>query len=141
MVKRGKPETQAEKLVDTASDRWRDRLWLKQWDMTIRFVDRKPKGGKMAAGAMEATPRYKTLLIEINSEWLKDAKASKVEDTVCHEMVHAVLTPLQDVAKAMLRRLPRAERKGFGEWLDKENESVATHLEQVLRREAKWPRK
>ena len=135
----GKPETKAEKLVDAAVDRWRDRLWLKQWDTTIRFVERKPKNGDITAAGMKATPRYRNLRMEINGKWLEGATRGEIEDTVCHEMVHVVLAPLKDVAEAMLRGLSRGERKGFRDWLDKENEAVTTHLEQILRREAKWP--
>jgi hypothetical protein len=138
----GKPETRAEKRIDAALDRWRDRLLLRRWDMTIRLTDQKPKkNGDVIAGEMDAKPRYKTMLVMVSRPWLESAKAADIEDTACHEVVHAVLAPLQDVAKAMLKRLSREERRGFEEWLDKENESVTTHFEHILRREARWPKR
>ncbi len=139
----GKLETKAEKRLGAAVDRWRDRFWLKQHDVTIRFVDTKIKKGAMStiAAEMDATPRYKEMRMVVHKGWLEEAKPSEIEDVVCHEIVHAVLAPLKDVAAAMLKKLPKEARLGFCEWLDKENEAVTTHLEHIFRREARWPKR
>ena len=137
-----KPLAKAEKRIDAAVDRWRDRLWLKQWDATIRFSEGKVRGSAAdIAAAMDAVPRYKTMLMTVNSEWLEKASPRAIEDVTCHEIVHAVLSPLKDVAEAMLKALPKADRKGFDNWLQKENEAVTTHLEHIFRREARWPKR
>ncbi len=138
----GKYETKAEERLDAATTRWRARLWLNQYDLKIRFSDQKRRKGATegVAAAMEATPRYKEMVIIVRKEWLEEAKPSEIEDVVCHEILHAVLAPLHDVAKAMLKRLQPGERAGFTEFLNKENEAVTTHLEHILRREARWPK-
>ena len=141
----GKPETKAEKLLDAATTRWRDRLWMKQHDLTVRFADGKltknVNVSGIAAAEMDATPRYKEMTITVSKEWLEGSNPSEIDDVVCHEMVHAVLGPLKDVASAMLKALPPSQRKGFYQFLDKENEAVTTHLEHILRREARWPKR
>ena len=138
----GEPETKAEVRLDAASARWRARLWLNQHDVKIRFADLKIKKGAAStiAAEMDASPRYKEMVITVRKEWLEQAQPSDIDDVVCHEMLHAVLAPLHDVAKAMLKRLQPGERAGFTEFLNKENEAVTTHLEHILRREARWPK-
>ena len=134
-----KPLSKAAQRFDAALDRWRDRLWLKQWDVSVKLKDQKLPGG--AAAEIVARPPYKDIYIMVDNVWLEGANPNEIEDVVCHEMVHAVLSPLKDVAAGMAKKMPAQQRSAFVLWLDKENEAVTTHLEQILRREARWPKR
>ncbi len=50
----------------------------------------------------------------------------------CHELVHLVLSPYEELIHQIIDTLPEAEQLGFKRWAFSVEERVTTHLEKAL---------
>lgn len=117
-----------------ATRTWYNRLGL--WGNTIfhEFKDGTNNGmtGKLdfePAASIACSPDYLFHHVDVRASWLKTASKDDVDETACHELIHAVLSPLDSCTYKIMDAIPnKQKREAFMDWYKKEQEQVTTRL-------------
>ena len=119
---------------EQAVRRWQLKLGLLDW--TLRIVADANKANDGESGRHTPSVTLDILAEYKEATLFYDPKAVKGEEDkiACHEMCHLVCEPLRDVLEDALNQAPSQKaREVYGRWASKANESVACHIERVVR--------
>jgi hypothetical protein len=116
--------------------KWRNRLWLGHWLITPGYeeeMDARYEGSAYRTTAyIEADPTYKKAVITFATKTWKAMTPGKRNRTACHEMVHAVHSPIDNFVDQLLGRMGAKEREGWDEWWKNLREQNAEHWCNVM---------
>ncbi len=104
-------------------DEWKSKLWLTQWDTPTSYGDGVLTVNDVlctdAAASCKARWEYQTASLQFNLRTLHGYKDPELAEVVIHELLHAAVNEMRDVACA--------EDAGI-----KHEERVVTHLTNVV---------
>ena len=119
--------------------RWRDRLWLNQWRVKTRLVDRiidKETGtdAEDTAAVTKHNVDYRELDIGILRRAWRNYSRERKNQVVAHEMVHGLLGSLREFIFRLLESPPKnnAQVDVYFEWFHAVDELLTTHVTDVL---------
>lgn len=130
---------QALKRWKQACERWVNRLGLKDYSRTYKIecegitgLDNAAVPGVVAA-CCETNTRYKWFKATATLEFMRETDDDELDETACHEIVHAVIDPIDAVTREVIDALPKGARQGFDAYRAAALERTTTHIEHVLR--------
>lgn len=85
------------------------------------------------AARVETRARYRSIRVTGDKKTISELDDDTLDETACHEMVHAVLAPLDEFIDEIIDELPASKRDTYNSWRNRELEEVTTHLEVVVR--------
>ena len=122
-----------------ACERWVSRLGLSDYTRTYEILVEAPlehqnsnRPGSWVAKC-ETNTRYKWLKAAALLEYTAEVDDDGLDETACHEIVHAVLDPIDAVTCEVIDALPEGARQGFDAYRAATLERTTTHIEHVLR--------
>ena len=86
-----------------------------------------------ASAKMESQARYRTIKIIGDEEVIGGMDDEALDETACHEVVHATMAPLVEFLDRVLDELPAKKQDTFIAWRNREVEEVTTHLTTTVR--------
>ena len=121
--------------VERLMEKWRNRLWLSQWKITPATTetleDDSPRGYE-ATAACDADPTYRQATITIALDVWDKRSARRQNRSMCHEMVHVMMSPTTHLFDEMLKELSPSKRAVYEKWYRDVDEVQAEHLCNVL---------
>jgi len=116
--------------------KWRDRLWLGSWLITPLFetvLDGDYEGSAYRTSAyIDAEPNYRKAAVTVATKTWEESTPGRRNRTACHEMVHAVQSPIDKFVDEILGRMHEDRREGYDEWWKSLREANAEHWCNVL---------
>ena len=122
--------------VDRLVLKWRDRLWLNQWRISAELIpvieEREEESAYQTVASVEYEPIYRAAVITIGAKsW--DARGDKQRNrTICHEMIHVRLSPLDRFISTLIDELPPAKREPYRNWRHDLREETAETLTDIM---------
>lgn len=119
--------------------RWRERLWLGHWLIGARIsptIERRndptDAEGFDVAARVNYESAYRRADIEINGGvW--DSKSDREHNrTICHEMVHVAMSPVDAFVKHLMDELPLGKKTVAERWWKEVDESMTEHWCNVM---------
>ena len=125
-----------------ACEKWLILLGLGNWELTTRLVDLDQDVGKdwRAAATVDTRPEYHSIIITGDEKVISNLDDVQLEETACHEVIHAVLAQMDELTKEIIEQLPKGKREVYASWHRRELEEVATRLEAAVLHLHKAPR-
>ncbi len=90
---------------------------------------------KMLTVVTTSIPIYKIYTMDINTMWLKQATLEDVEETICHEYLHMLYSPLITFVQTLIEREVDdvgSKSQVYHEWLRDVNETVTTTVAKLV---------
>lgn len=129
-----------------AIDKWVYLLWLGDHERTYQLTDEKlpaeTDGASqfLTAARCENEPRYKKVYFSINKWHLDSTNDNDLDETACHEVIHQIIGPLNDVAYEVINSMPKSKQEGWHKYRIYQMEFVTSHLTNVIRQLYKSPK-
>ena len=82
---------------------------------------------------MKSQARYRSIKIIGDEEVIGNLDDEDLDETACHEVVHATMAPLVEFLDRVLEELPAKKQDTFIAWRNREVEEVTTHLTTTVR--------
>ncbi len=82
---------------------------------------------------MESQARYRSMRIIGDEKAINEMDDEDLDETACHEVVHATMAPLVEFLDRVLDELPAKKQDTFIAWRNREVEEVTTHLTTTVR--------
>ncbi len=89
---------------------------------------------------MESQARYRAIRIIGDEKVIGSLEDEDLDETACHEVVHATMAPLVEFLDRVLDELPAKKQDTFIAWRNREVEEVTTHLTTTVRGLHRSPR-
>ncbi len=86
-----------------------------------------------ASAKMESQARYRSIKIIGDEKVISKMNDEDLDETACHEVVHATMAPLVEFLDRVLDELPAKKQDTFIAWRNREVEEVTTHLTTTVR--------
>lgn len=119
--------------VDRLVLKWRDRLWLGQWLVSVDLVDELEGGQESQVGARTFSDSlYRHANVKVSRVAWDDISPSRRNRLICHEMVHVATSSLKDFVDELIDEIPAAKRGPYEKWYRAVDESLTEHLCNVL---------
>ena len=96
-------------------------------------VDADENSDWRASAKMESQIRYRTIKITGDEKIISGMNDYDLDETACHEVLHAVMAPLVEFLDRVLDELPAKKQDTFIAWRNREVEEVTTHLTTAVR--------
>ncbi len=135
MEKTTRKQKKALKKFNAACVKWRRLLWLGDFNLDVSLADLNPESDKNSAYRTHAdseiqTP-YRLITIRGDTDQISNMSDSCVDDVARHELIHAVVAPLNELLNQIIEELPANKRGPYYDWKRREIEAVTTHLTDV----------
>ena len=130
---------QALRRWNRACERWVSRLGFRDYTRhyEIELGELENSNGSANSGAVAAicvtNTRYKWLRATAAFDFVCNADDDDLDETACHEIIHAALDPIDAVTCEVIDSLPRGARAGFEAYRAAALERTTTHLTNVIR--------
>lgn len=89
---------------------------------------------------VETRARYRSIRVTGDKKTISEMSDADLDETACHEIIHAVLAPLVELLDLIIDELPSHKRNTFVAWRNRESEEVTTHLTVTVRSLHKAPK-
>ena len=122
-----------------ACEKWVSRLGLSDYARTYEILVEQPPDHQNSTthgswvAKCETNTRYKWLKAAALLEYAVEIDDAGLDETACHEIVHAVLDPIDTVTCEVIDALPKDAQQGFEAYRAAALERTTTHIEHVLR--------
>ena len=100
-------------------------------DLNKDLIDK--NSDERRAAKMESQARYRSIRIIGDEKVIGNLDDEDLDETACHEVVHAVMAPLVEFLDRVLDELPANRQNTFIAWRNREVEEVTTHLTTTVR--------
>jgi len=122
--------------------KWLYLLGLRRYELVTSLGDLKQDESSdwRDAATVETKARYRSIKVTGDEEVIGAMDDVSLDETACHEMVHAVLAPLEELTEEVIAQLPAGKRDPYYAWKQRELEEVTTHIETVVRDLHKSPK-
>ena len=105
--------------VDRLVIKWRDWLWLNQWRIGCDMkpvIEEGEEGAYKTVASVEYEPIYRAAHISISRQSWGERSAEARDRTICHEMIHIRLSPLDRFITTLIDELPPSKREAYRNW-------------------------
>ena len=117
---------------DAAVRRWAWRLWLTDWDLATEVVESlKGEGNGEPAAEVSCHPEYRQGTVTAVRSYIR-LHPDEVDRIACHEVLHAVVSPLTMFVDNIVDTMPTGMRTIAKESWRVHKESMTNRLEQIL---------
>lgn len=117
---------------DAAVRRWAWRLWLTDWDLTTEVAETlKGEGSGEPAAEVSCQPEYRQATVTAVRSYIRE-HPDEVDRVACHEVLHAVFSPLTMFVDHIVETMPNSMRVVTKESWRVHKESMTNRLEQIL---------
>ncbi len=124
--------------------KWLLLLGLRSHELTTDLDELNPDVNENSswrdAATVETRSRYRTIRVTGDKKTISDMNDDVLDEIACHEIVHAVLAPLNELFTEVINQLPVGKRDTYDSWRSRELEEVTTHLEVTVRHLYKAPK-
>ena len=107
-------------------------------DLNIDLIDE--NSDERRSAKMESQARYRSIKIIGDEKVIGSLDDEDLDETACHEVVHATMAPLVEFLDRVLDELPAKKQNTFIAWRNREVEEVTTHLTTTVRGLHKAPK-
>ena len=121
--------------IDQLVLKWRDHLWLNQWRISREvkpMIKEGEEGAYKTVAAVEYEPIYRAAHITIGGESWDERGAEQRDRTICHEMLHIRLSPLDRFISTLIDELPPSKREVYSNWRHDLREEIAETLTNIM---------
>jgi len=108
---------------------------LGHWLITPSLVDEidsQSSNGFNSSACIDAEPEYRKAVITIAEKVWDELTPLKKNRTICHEMLHATLSPYQVFMDGLIDELPPSKRAVYKKWWRSVDETMVEHFCNVM---------
>ena len=118
--------------------KWLYLLGLGRYELLTRLEDLNKdlideNSDERRSAKMESQARYRSIRIIGDEKVIGNLNDEDLDETACHEVVHATMAPLVEFLDRVLDELPTKKQDTFIAWRNREVEEVTTHLTTTVR--------
>jgi len=118
--------------------KWLYLLGLGKYELLTRLEDLNrdltdKNSDERRVAKMESQARYRAIRIIGDEKVIGNLDDEDLDETACHEVVHATMAPLVEFLDRVLDELPAKKQDTFIAWRNREVEEVTTHLTTTVR--------
>ncbi len=137
MEKATRKQKQALKKFNAACIKWRRLLWLGEFTLFVELEDlNKKRDDNSSYGTQaqnETEIKYDLITIKGDINQIPKMDDDSIDSTACHELIHTVLAPVNDLLNQVINELPNSTQDPYYDWKSREVEAVTTRLTHVIR--------